>query len=289
MYNNRKGGDRMSISPLAYRMRPKHIDEVVGQQHIVGKETGTYKMIQRGYVPSILLYGEPGIGKTSIAYAIAGTIDVPFETLNAATSGKKDVEKVVEMAKKIVEKHQKLLETMTEEEQLEVQGKTKFILFIDEIHRFNKLQQDSLLEHMESGIITLIGATTSNPYFEVNPAIRSRCKMIEQLHRLTIEDIVFALKRAIKDRENGFGKYKIKVDEEVLKMIGYATNGEVRGSLNVLEMAFYSCEKDEDGYFVITKETIQPFTKNKGINHDKDGDHHYNLLSAFQNYIYDNV
>lgn len=172
---------KLNGEPLAFRMRPTNIDEIVGQKDIIGKHTSLYKMIKNGYVPSMILYGEPGIGKTSIAYAIAGTTKIPFIALNATTAGKKDVEAVVE----------------------ETRLTGKVILFLDEIHRFNKAQQDYLLPHVERGDIILIGATTENPFHDVNPAIRSRCGQIKQLTRLTPEDLQELLKRALHDEKRG--------------------------------------------------------------------------------------
>lgn len=186
----------MNGEPLAYRMRPTTIDEVVGQKDIIGKQTGLYKMIKNGHVPSMLLYGEPGIGKTSIAFAIAGTTNLPFIALNATTAGKKDVEAVVDEAR--------------------LTGKV--LLFLDEIHRFNKAQQDYLLPHVERGDIVLIGATTENPYHDVNPAIRSRCGQIKQLKRLTEVDIEELLTRAIKE-ERGLGTLSIKISDEQIKKL----------------------------------------------------------------------
>lgn len=174
-------GFKVNGEPLAFRMRPKSIDEVVGQKDIIGEKTSLYKMIKNGYVPSMLLYGEPGVGKTSIAFAIAGTTSIPFIALNATTAGKKDVEAVVE----------------------ETRLTGKVILFLDEIHRFNKAQQDYLLPHVERGDIILIGATTENPFHDVNPAIRSRCGQIKQLTRLTVDDIELLLQRALKDEKMG--------------------------------------------------------------------------------------
>lgn len=253
----------MSHQPLAYRMRPTHIDEIVGQKHIIGKNTALYNMITSNKVPSLLLYGEPGIGKTSIASAIAGTVDTPFALINATTSGKKDIENVVKQAEK----------------------EGAMILAIDEVHRFNKVQQDALLPHVESGLITLIAMTTENPYHSVLPAVRSRCSMIKQLKRLEIEDIVALLKRALADKERGLGDKEIVINEEVLEFIAASTNGEVRSSLNILEMAVYATKQDEKGVYDVTTETVQEFTENKGFNHDKDGDSHYNVLSAFQKSI----
>jgi putative ATPase len=252
----------MNSEPLAYRMRPTHIDEIVGQQHILGKNTALYNMIKSGKVPSMLLYGEPGIGKTSIASAIAGTVDIPFALLNATNAGKKDIEEVVKQATK----------------------NGPMILAIDEIHRLNKLQQDVLLPTLESGVITLIAMTTENPFHSVLPAIRSRCSMIKELKRLTMNEIVSILKKAISDKEKGLGRFSIEISDDVLELIGTATNGEVRSSLNTLEMSMYAT-KEIDGVYKITEDVVKEFLQNKGFNHDKDGDGHYNVLSAFQKSI----
>jgi putative ATPase len=244
-------------------MRPTHINEIVGQQHILGKNTALHNMILSGNVPSMLLYGEPGIGKTSIASAIAGTVDIPFALLNATTSGKKDIEEVIKKAK--------------------IDGPT--ILAVDEIHRFTKIHQDALLKAVEEGLLTLIGMTTENPFHSVLPAIRSRCSMIKELKRLTIEEIVSLLRRALNDKDSGLGIKNIEISDDVLELIGTATNGEVRSSLNTLEMSMYAT-KEIDGVYKITEDVVKEFLQNKGFNHDKDGDGHYNVLSAFQNYIH---
>lgn len=248
--------------PLAYRMRPANIDEVVGQKEIIGKHTSLYKMIKNGFVPSMLLYGEPGIGKTSIAHAIAGTTKIPFIALNATTAGKKDVEAVVD----------------------ETRLTGKLILFLDEIHRFNKAQQDYLLPHVENGTIILIGATTENPFHDVNPAIRSRCGQIKQLSRLTIEDIDELLHRAIKDEEKGLGKLEIEITDEQLKMIAAGSNGDARKSLTLLESIVYSSNKENDTY-IVQDVIIQDLIGNVGVYGDKKGSHFYNLLSSLQKSI----
>lgn len=251
----------MNGEPLAYRMRPTNLDEVVGQKEIIGKTTSLYKMIKNGHVPSMLLYGEPGIGKTSIAFAIAGTTKLPFIALNATTSGKKDVEAVVDEAR--------------------LTGKV--ILFLDEIHRFNKAQQDYLLPHVERGDIVLIGATTENPFHDVNPAIRSRCGQIKQLKRLTDSDIEELLHRALKE-ERGLGNLSIQISEEQIKRISKGTNGDARKSLTLLESIVYSSDK-EDGIFTIKDETIDQMIEKVGVFGDKKGSHFYNLLSSLQKSI----
>jgi putative ATPase len=254
-------GVKMNGEPLAYRMRPTNLDEVVGQKEIIGKTTSLYKMIKNGHVPSMLLYGEPGIGKTSIAFAIAGTTKIPFIALNATTSGKKDVEAVVDEAR--------------------LTGKV--ILFLDEIHRFNKAQQDYLLPHVERGDIVLIGATTENPYHDVNPAIRSRCGQIKQLKRLTDKDIEELLHRALKE-EKGLGNLSIQITNEQISRIAEGTNGDARKSLTLLESIVYSSDK-EDGTFIIKDETIEQMIEKVGVFGDKKGSHFYNLLSSLQKSI----
>ena len=183
------------------------------KKDIIGEKTALYRMIKNGHVPSMLLYGEPGIGKTSLAHAIAGTSNLPFIAMNATVSGKKDVEDVVAESR--------------------ITGKV--LLFLDEIHRFNKLQQDTLLPHVESGAIVLIGATTENPYHDVNPAIRSRCGEIRQLSRLEPEDLLEVLQRALTDEERGLGKMAIDITDEQLTLIAEGVNGDARKALTVLE------------------------------------------------------
>lgn len=252
----------MNGEPLAYRMRPTHLDEIVGQKEVIGKKTSLYKMIQNGYVPSMLLYGEPGTGKTSIAFAIAGTTNIPFIALNATTAGKKDVEAVVE----------------------ETRLTGKVILFLDEIHRFNKAQQDYLLPHVEHGDIILIGATTENPFHDVNPAIRSRCGQIKQLSRLKEADIEELLQRAVKDEKKGLGKLSIQISNEQIKKIAQGANGDARKSLTMLESIVYSSSQ-ENGVFVIEDETIADLIDKVGVYGDKKGSNFYNLLSCLQKSI----
>ncbi|MCM3743439.1 replication-associated recombination protein A [Sporosarcina luteola] len=249
----------MQNEPLAFRMRPRNIDEVAGQRHIIGKETVLYRMIKRGHVPSMLLYGEPGIGKTSMAYAIAGTSDLPFIALNATVSGKKDVEDVVAEAR--------------------ITGKV--ILFLDEIHRFNKLQQDTLLPHVEKGSIVLIGATTENPFHDVNPAIRSRCGEILQLNRLEPHDLVELIERALHDEERGLGKMAIEMSGDQIQRIAEGVNGDARKALTLLE-SIISASDEEEGKVVVEDWLIDNLIGRIGLVGDKKGSHHYNLLSALQ-------
>jgi putative ATPase len=256
------GGIEMSFEPLAYKMRPTNIDEIVGQKNIIGKHTSLYKMIKNGYVPSMLLYGEPGIGKTSIANAIAGTTKIPYIPLNATTAGKKDVEAVVD----------------------ETRLTGQVILFLDEIHRFNKAQQDYLLPHVERGDIILIGATTENPFHDVNPAIRSRCGQIKQLQRLTAGDILELLHRALKDEKKGLGKLSIQINDQQLHAIASGSNGDARKSLTLLE-SIVKASKRENDLYIIEDELIVEMIENVGVYGDKKGSHFYNLLSSLQKSI----
>jgi putative ATPase len=249
----------MHNEPLAFKMRPKTIDDIVGQQSIIGKNTPLYKMIENDHVPSILLYGPPGVGKTSIANAIAGSAKLPFFSLNATQAGKKDIEQVV----------------------MDARMSGKVILFIDEIHRFNKLQQDALLPHVENGSIVLIGATTENPFHDVNPAIRSRCGEILQLERLKTEDVVNLLKRALKDEERGLGKLPIEASEEQLVKMAEASNGDARKALTLLESVYYASD-EVNGVTQFNNNAIEALAKRVGVYGDKGGSHFYNLLSALQ-------
>ncbi len=252
----------MNFEPLAYRMRPTTIDEIVGQEHIIGKNTSLHKMIKNGYVPSMLLYGEPGTGKTSIAHAIAGTTNITFIALNATTAGKKDVEAVVEETRLV----------------------GQVILFLDEIHRFNKAQQDYLLPHVERGDIILIGATTENPFHDVNPAIRSRCGQIKQLTRLTPNNILGLLERALKDEKKGLGKKAIEITENQLKKIAFGANGDARKSLTLLESIVSASSKEGDTY-IVEDGIIEEMIENIGVYGDKKGSNFYNLLSSLQKSI----
>ncbi|MET3574682.1 replication-associated recombination protein A [Bhargavaea ullalensis] len=249
----------MHNEPLAYRMRPRTIDEVAGQEHIIGKDTALYRMIKNGHVPSMLLYGRPGVGKTSLAHAIAGTSGLPFIALNATTSGKKDVEQVVGEAR------------MT----------GKVILFLDEIHRFNKLQQDALLPHVENGSIVLIGATTENPYHDVNPAIRSRCGEILQMKALDAEEVGGLIRRALADPERGLGKMDVRITDEQIDRLAEGSGGDARKALTMLESAVLASD-DEAGVTTVEDSILDSLIGRAGVFGDKKGSHFYNLLSALQ-------
>jgi putative ATPase len=259
---NRFGGIEMSIKPLAFRMRPRSIDEVIGQEHLVGQEKIIYRMVQAKQLSSMILYGPPGVGKTSIASAIAGSTNYAFRTLNAVTNNKKDMEIVAAEAK--------------------MSGKV--ILLLDEVHRLDKAKQDFLLPYLENGMITLIGATTSNPYHAINPAIRSRCQIFE-LKALAPQAIVTALKRALVDEERGLGTFPADVSEEALQHLATAANGDVRSALNALELAVISTEPGDNGMIVVDVKTAEECIQKKSFSHDKDGDAHYDVLSAFQKSI----
>lgn len=249
----------MKNEPLAYKMRPRTLREIVGQQHIIGPETTLFKMIEKGHVPSMLLYGPPGVGKTSIANAIAGSSKLPFFGLNATHAGKKDIEQVV----------------------MDARMSGKVILFLDEIHRFNKLQQDTLLPHVENGSIVLIGATTENPFHDVNPAIRSRCGEILPLDRLTIQDVEQLLVNALADKERGLGNYEINATDDQIERIANASNGDARKALTLLESVYYASD-EVDGVTVLNDNAIDALAKRIGVFGDKGGSHFYNLLSALQ-------
>ncbi|MGD6967277.1 replication-associated recombination protein A [Rossellomorea vietnamensis] len=252
----------MSIKPLAYRMRPRTISEVIGQQHLVGEGKIIDRMVKARQLSSMILYGPPGIGKTSIASAIAGSTNYAFRTLNAVTNNKKDIAVVAEEAK--------------------MSGKV--ILLLDEVHRLDKAKQDFLLPYLENGMITLIGATTSNPYHAINPAIRSRCQIFE-LKPLSVDDMKTALVNAIGDEERGLGKKNVSVGEEALTHLAQASNGDVRSSLNALELAVLSTEPSEDGRIEVTVGIAEECLQKKSFSHDKDGDAHYDVLSGFQKSI----
>ncbi len=248
--------------PLAYRMRPKNLEQYVGQEHILGKDKILYRTIKADRLSSIILYGPPGCGKTSLAKVISETTKYKFYKINAVTSGVAEIKAVIEEAKNML---------------LNPSGKC--ILFIDEIHRFNKLQQDALLPFVEDGTVILIGATTENPFFEVNKALISR-SMVFKLNPLTIQDIVKVLKLALVS-EDGLASYNIKITDDTLKKIADASSGDVRTALNGLEVAVLTTPMSKDGYIEITDEVAKESMQNKKAIFDKNGDSHYDNISAF--------
>ena len=248
--------------PLAYRMRPQHIDEIIGQKHLVGPGKIIRRMVDAKRLSSMILYGPPGTGKTSIASAIAGSSRYAFRILNASNDGKKELEQVVEEGK--------------------MSGSV--ILLLDEIHRLNTTKQDFLLPHLESGRVILIGATTENPYLTINPAIRSRVQIF-QVKPPQSEEVKEALQRAIKDKERGLGEYNIELSEDVLNHFAHVTLGDIRSALNALELAVLSTPPESDGTIRITQEIAEECLQHKRMVHDKDGDAHYDTISAFQKSI----
>ena len=250
-------------SPLASRLRPTTLDEVVGQQHIVGKDKLLYRAIKADKLSSIIFYGPTGTGKTTLAKVIANTTSAEFMQINATSAGKKDMEEVVAAAKN----------------NQGMYGK-KTILFIDEIHRFNKGQQDYLLPFVEDGTIILIGATTENPYFEVNPALLSR-SVIFELKKLSTEDIRTLLLRAVNDTEKGMGSYHAQMDDDALEFLADMANGDARAALTAIELGILTTDRSEDGIIHITLDVASECIQKRVINYDKTGDNHYDTISAF--------
>lgn len=250
-------------APLANRMRPKTIEDVVGQEHILGKDKLLYRSIKADRISSLIFYGPPGTGKTTLAQVIANTTKADFREMNATCAGKKDMEDAVKHAQGI----------------LGMNGR-RTILFIDEIHRFNKGQQDYLLPFVENGTIILIGATTENPYFEVNRALISR-SMVLELKPLDREDIIEILKHAISDVDNGLGKEKISIDDDALVFLADMCNGDARSALNALEIAFLTTDRDVDGSIHIDVDVASSCIQKRILGYDKDGDNHYDTISAF--------
>ena len=251
-----------SNEPLAFRIRPRTLDEYVGQEHVLGKDKILYRTIKADRLSSIILFGPPGCGKTSLARVISETTKYKFYKINAVTSGVADIKRVIEETKNFM---------------LNPTGKS--ILFIDEIHRFNKLQQDALLPYVENGTIILIGATTENPYFEVNKALISR-SMVIKLNPLTEENIFQILKNAI-ERKDGLGDFNIKIEDETLKKLAIISGGDVRTALNGLEVAVLTTNMDSDGYIHITDKVIKNSVQSKKAIFDKNGEEHYDNISAF--------
>lgn len=251
------------MEPLAHRMKPRNLDEFFGQEHIIGKDTLLYRLIKADKLTSVIFWGPPGTGKTSLARVIAGTTKYNFVELNATNAGVSDIKKIVEDSKNIF-----------------INPKGKTILFIDEIHRFNKLQQDTLLPFVEKGIVILIGATTENPYFEVNKALVSR-STIFKFKELEANDIRNILELAIKDKERGIGSYNLDVKSEVIDFLSEISNGDVRTALNALEIAVLTTDMNSEGIIVIDKEVIINCTQKKKSMYDKSDESHYDTISAF--------
>ena len=252
-----------SEAPLASRLRPTRLDEVVGQQHIIGKDKLLYRAIKADKLSSIIFYGPPGTGKTTLAKVIAHTTSAEFMQINATSSGKKDMEDVVAKAK-------------------DNQGMfgRKTILFVDEIHRFNKGQQDYLLPFVEDGTIILIGATTENPYFEVNGALLSR-SVIFELKKLSKDDIKTLIMRAVTDVKKGMGSYKAEIDDDALEFLADVSNGDARAALTAIELGVLTTERSEDGIIHITIDVASECIQKRVISYDKKGDNHYDTISAF--------
>ncbi|MCJ7836988.1 replication-associated recombination protein A [Cuneatibacter sp. NSJ-177] len=250
-------------SPLASRLRPTTLDEVVGQRHILGKDKLLYRAIAADKLSSLIFYGPPGTGKTTLAKVIANTTKANFEQINATSAGKKDMEAVIAKAK----------------DDLAMYGQ-KTILFIDEIHRFNKGQQDYLLPFVEDGTVVLIGATTENPYFEVNRALISR-SIIFELKPLAVEDIEEILRRAVYDEKKGMGAYHGEIDPDALHFLADICGGDARSALNAVELALLTTPPSEDGKIHITTAVAEECIQKRNVRYDKDGDNHYDIISAF--------
>lgn len=263
LFEYMRGQSQEQESPLASRLRPTTLDEVVGQEHIIGKDKLLYRAIQADKLSSLILYGPPGTGKTTLAKVIAHTTSAEFVQINATSAGKKDMEAVVKQAQDQAGMYQK-----------------RTILFIDEIHRFNKGQQDYLLPFVEDGTILLIGATTENPYFEVNGALLSR-SIIFELHALSDQDIATLLRRAVEDTERGMGSYGAKLEEDALEFLADMANGDARAALNAIELAILTTERAEDGVIHINLEVAQECIQKRAVRYDKTGDNHYDTISAF--------
>ena len=250
-------------SPLASRLRPKTLDQVVGQEHIIGKDKLLYRAIKADKISSIIFYGPPGTGKTTLAKVIANTTSANFMQLNATVAGKKDMEDVVAKAK----------------QNMAMSGR-KTILFVDEIHRFNKGQQDYLLPFVEDGTVVLIGATTENPYFEVNSALISR-SIVFELHPLSVENIKTLILRAVNDKTDGMGIYNGVIDDDAVMFLAEISNGDARTALNAVELGILTTDPAQDGKIHITLEVAQQCVQKRALKYDKSGDNHYDTISAF--------
>lgn len=263
IFDYMRNNDMEKAAPLAARMRPGTLEEVVGQEHILGKDKLLYRAIKADKISSVIFYGPPGTGKTTLAKVIAGTTSAEFTQINATVAGKKDMEEVVAKAKEIQGMYGK-----------------RTILFIDEIHRFNKAQQDYLLPFVEDGTVVLIGATTENPYFEVNSALLSRSAIFE-LKPIPMEAIRELLHKAVYDRDRGMGAYDAVIDEEALDFLADVSGGDARHALNAVELGIMSTARSGDGRIHITLEVAQECIQKKAVRYDKSGDNHYDTISAF--------
>lgn len=263
LFDYMRESNKREESPLAMRMRPKTLDEVVGQKHILGKDMLLYRAIKADKLSSVIFYGPPGTGKTTLAMVIANTTKSEFTQINATVAGKKDMEEVISRAKNA----------------LGMYGK-KTILFIDEIHRFNKGQQDYLLPFVEDGTIVLIGATTENPYFEVNPALISR-SIIFELKNLEKNDIRELLRRALSDKERGMGGYRAVLEDDAADFLSDCANGDARTALNAIELGILTTDRSDDGLIHIDLAAAQQCIQKRAVRYDKTGDNHYDTVSAF--------
>ena len=263
IFDYMRNNDMEKDAPLPARMRPGTLEEVVGQEHILGKDKLLYRAIKADKISSVIFYGPPGTGKTTLAKVIAGTTSAEFTQINATVAGKKDMEEVVAKAKEIQGMYGK-----------------RTILFIDEIHRFNKAQQDYLLPFVEDGTVVLIGATTENPYFEVNSALLSRSAIFE-LKPIPMEAIRELLHKAVYDRDRGMGAYDAVIDEEALDFLADVSGGDARHALNAVELGIMSTARSGDGRIHITLEVAQECIQKKAVRYDKSGDNHYDTISAF--------
>lgn len=263
LFEYMRQGAMKKESPLAARLRPRTLDDVVGQQHIIGKDTLLYRAISADKISSVIFYGPPGTGKTTLAKVIAGTTSSEFTQINATVAGKKDMEEVVRQAKDMLGMYQK-----------------KTILFVDEIHRFNKGQQDYLLPFVEDGTLILIGATTENPYFEVNGALISRSSIFE-LHPLEKEDVKTLILRAVTDAEKGMGSFGAEIDEDAAEFLADVSGGDARNALNAVELGILTTERSADGKIHLTLGVASECIQKRAVRYDKTGDNHYDTISAF--------
>lgn len=249
--------------PLATRMRPQSLDEFAGQEHLVGEGKMLQRMIESGVIGSLIFYGPPSSGKTTLAHVISREIKAQFEVINAVLDGIKELRNVVDKAEKL----------------RKLNGR-KTILFVDEIHRWNKAQQDALLPHLESGIITLVGATTENPFYSLVNPLLSRCQLFE-LHPLTMDEVKLMLNRALKDEERGLGEKDIEVTEDAFNHLAEMAGGDIRNALNALEVAVLSSKPDEDGKITIDLSVAKESIQRRNVRYDRTGDEHYHYASAF--------